>query len=88
MRDPNRPADPFALEMLDPAEQPAVFWFTRVLLVQAVARRCIGRDDCAAGRELVFATRDDAHPFVRATARLCAARTARGGSGSPTSGST
>jgi hypothetical protein len=71
MRDPKRPADKFALEMLDPAGKQASFWFTRVLLVQAVARRCIGRDDCAAARELVLATRNDAHPFVRATARLC-----------------
>jgi hypothetical protein len=71
IRDPDRPADPFALEMLDPAGKPAIFWFTRVLLVQAVARRCIGRDDCSAARELVFATRNDAHPFVRATAWLC-----------------
>jgi hypothetical protein len=37
-----------------------------------VARRCIGRDNCAAARELVLAARNDAHPFVRATARLCA----------------
>ena len=46
MRDPSQPVDQFALEMLDPAKRPAIFWLTRVLLVQAVARRCLGRDDC------------------------------------------
>ncbi|HEY1510183.1 MAG TPA: DEAD/DEAH box helicase family protein [Solirubrobacteraceae bacterium] len=72
MRDPDRPADPFALEMLDPAaKRRAIFWFSRVLLVQAVARRCIDHEERVAERALVFATRKDAHPFVRATARLC-----------------
>ncbi|MGZ4303589.1 MAG: NACHT domain-containing protein [Solirubrobacteraceae bacterium] len=71
MRDPGQPVDDFAIEMLDPSRRPAIFWFTRVLLVQAVARRCLGRDDCQSARELVAATRNDPHPFVRATARLC-----------------
>jgi hypothetical protein len=39
--------------------------------VQAVARRCLGRDDCQSARELVARARNDPHPFVRATARLC-----------------
>jgi hypothetical protein len=71
MRDSSQPVDQFALEMLDPAKRQAIFWFTRVLLVQAVARRCLGRDDCQSARELVARTRNDPHPFVRATARLC-----------------
>ena len=78
MRDPGQPVDEFALEMLDPAKRPAIFWFTRVLLVQAVARRCLGRDDCQSARELVASTRNDAHPYVRATARLCTRALRRG----------
>lgn len=78
MRDPSQPVDEFALEMLDPSRRPAIFWFTRVLLVQAVARRCLGRDDCQSARELVAATRNDPHPFVRATARLCTRALRRG----------
>ncbi|HET7048804.1 MAG TPA: DEAD/DEAH box helicase family protein [Solirubrobacteraceae bacterium] len=78
MRDPGKPVDEFALEMLDPGKRPAIFWFTRVLLVQAVARRCLGRDDCQSARELVSATRNDPHPFVRAAARLCTRALRRG----------
>ena len=78
MRDAGKPVDEFALEMLDPDKRPAIFWFTRVLLVQAVARRCLGRDDCQSARELVSATRNDPHPFVRATARLCTRALRRG----------
>jgi len=78
MRDPTKPVDDFALEMLDPGKRPAIFWFTRVLLVQAVARRCLGRDDCQSARELISATRNDPHPFVRATARLCTRALRRG----------
>jgi len=78
MRDPSQPVDQFALEMLDPAKRPALFWFTRVLLVQAVARRCLGRDDCQSARELVARSRNDPHPFVRATARLCTRALRRG----------
>jgi hypothetical protein len=92
MRDPGKPVDEFALEMLDPEKKPAMFWFTRVLLVQAVARRCLGADDdqserersqsvrarCELSRKLVSATRNDPHPFVRATARLCTRALRRG----------
>jgi hypothetical protein len=78
MRDPSQPVDQFALEMLDPAKRSAIFWFTRVLLVQAVARRCLGRDDCQSARELVAGARNDPHPFVRATARLCTRALRRG----------
>jgi hypothetical protein len=78
MRDPGQPVDEFALEMLDPNKRPAMFWFTRVLLVQAVARRCLGRDDCQSARELVSATRNDPHPFVRSAARLCTRALRRG----------
>ncbi len=78
MRDPGKPVDEFALEMLDPGKRQAIFWFTRVLLVQAVARRCLGRDDCQSARELVSATRNDPHPFVRAAARLCTRALRRG----------
>ena len=92
MRDPGKPVDEFALEMLDPDKKPAIFWFTRVLLVQAVARRCFGADEdqserkrsqsararCELSRKLVSATRNDPHPFVRATARLCTRALRRG----------
>jgi hypothetical protein len=71
MRDPTLPPEQFAIDMLKPDSKRAVFWFTRILLVQAVARRCFDRDAFTAERALVRETRNDPHPFVRQAARLC-----------------
>jgi len=73
--------DPLALEMLGGArhrpeggERRAKFWYSRVLLLQAVTRRSIMNAHTTPALELTRATRDDAreHPFVRETAGLCA----------------
>jgi hypothetical protein len=71
---PQGPPDPLALEMLGHGDKRAEFWFSRVLLVQAVTRRWIAsenKDDALA--RLHEIRQDEAeHPFVRETAQLCA----------------
>ena len=49
MRDPSQPPDPFASTMLAGDAPKAHFWFSRVLLVQALARRCHQDENRAAG---------------------------------------
>ena len=72
LRDARRPPDELAVTMLKPGGDRAKFWFSRVLLVQAVARRCVSRADVVDARKRVLAARKDEHPLVREAARLCA----------------
>ena len=73
-------ADRFVDDMLEQREQPPRFWFSRVMLVQALAFQCFSDpgvnrrpdgDRRAIRERLVARSRDDPHPFVRETARLC-----------------
>lgn len=70
---PTRAPDSNALDMLRDNELRAGFWFSRVLALQAVTRRCIKADRSArkeALKVIRHATHDH-HPFVRETAHLC-----------------
>lgn len=71
VRDPALMPDPVALEMLEHSEDRAQFWFSRVMLLQAVTTRCLQDERAEAARRVVFDAQDDEHPFVRETARLC-----------------
>lgn len=72
MREPRAEVDPLALRLLDPNEDGrARFWFSRVLLVQAVARRCVEGAVNRRARDLVESAEHDDHPYVREAARLC-----------------
>jgi hypothetical protein len=75
-------ADHHAQEMLD--SKPA-FWFSRVMLAQALALQAVGTTDAPTPpgdrreirRRLRQLEREDAHPFVRQTAWLCRRALAR-----------
>ena len=80
MTNPDAPVDEFALRMLEGSEHTfrAKFWFTRILLLQAVTRRCFpSKPTRVAARPKVAAivkaaaSDDLEHKFVRETARLC-----------------
>jgi hypothetical protein len=78
VRDPELPPDPVALQMLRPGQEQAKFWFSRVMLLQAVTTRCLRDERDQDARQAVLDARSDAHPFVRETARLCAAALSAG----------
>ena len=76
---PNEDPDDLGLEMLGhekragrPGARLARFWYSRMLLLQAVTRRSMN-DPAAFALDLIRSKRDNAaeHPFVRETARLC-----------------
>jgi hypothetical protein len=70
VRDSSLPPDPFAIAMLRDGQERARFWFSRVLLLQALARRC-EQDDTGEARSLIRDATSDEHEFVRRTAKLC-----------------
>jgi hypothetical protein len=73
VRQPKGAPDPLALALLQ-APATDVFWFTRLLALQAVTIRRVEGEDTTAVAQLVGPIRDDdeEHPFVRECARLCA----------------
>jgi hypothetical protein len=71
MNSHDRAPDEIAMKMLTTGDDRATFWFSRVLLLQAIARRCVDRGDAKDARTLIAQARRDKHPFVRETARLC-----------------
>lgn len=70
VRDSSLPPDPFAIAMLGDGDLRARFWFSRVLLVQALARRCKQDHSGEALSSIADASRDK-HVFVRHAAKLC-----------------
>jgi hypothetical protein len=70
---PDRTVDPLAVGMLTDPESKASFWFSRVLALQAVARRSITADVAQKrdALEIIRPAQRDPHPFVRKTAALC-----------------
>jgi hypothetical protein len=71
IRDPLLPPDADARRMLEPGKKRARFWFSRLLLVQAIAIRCSEGDFGEHDWDLVLGAQRDEHPFVREAARLC-----------------
>ncbi len=71
VNNPDAAPDSVACQMLSTGSGRARFWFSRVLLLQAVARRCIDGPEPGRARKLIELARRDPHPFVRQTAELC-----------------
>ena len=70
IQNPNCPIDPLAIAMLAHGKERARFWFSRILLLQALTARCESNPQLA--RDVIAAAAlDDEHPFVRRTAKLC-----------------
>jgi hypothetical protein len=67
---PVLPNDPLALELLQPGPSRARFWFSRVLLLEALAIR-YASDPTPEALELITAGRSDEHVFVREVADRC-----------------
>jgi len=70
VRESSLPPDPFAIDMLRDRDRRAQFWFSRVLVLQGLARRC-GQDESDETFRVISAALHDEHPFVRRTAKLC-----------------
>jgi hypothetical protein len=73
MAQPHEPIDPTALEMLGDHDcgNGARFWFSRVLAIQAVARRAVETETPDTVRNLLQkAKHETEHPFVRQAATL------------------
>lgn len=69
VRDEDLPPDSYALALLSGEPAYPDFWFSRVLLVQALARRA-NADKTGEARRLVTTALRDEHVFVRHTAKL------------------
>jgi hypothetical protein len=69
MRFPDAPIDPQACRLLPTVR----FWYAKMMLVQAICRRAVGKPERhrEALRLLRRVARDDGHPLVVLTARLC-----------------
>lgn len=67
---PVLPNDPLAFELLQPGPSRARFWFSRVLLLEALAIR-YASDPTPEALELIIAGRSDEHVFVREVAERC-----------------
>jgi hypothetical protein len=71
--------------MLDHPNGTPIFWYSRVMLAQALALQAVSRpssdeprgDRRAIDRRLARLAKEDPHPFVRETARLCRRAVAR-----------
>jgi hypothetical protein len=71
--------DPYTEAMLDHANGTPIFWYSRVMLAQALALQGVAAPDSgepegdrrAIDRRLARLAKEDPHPFVRETARLC-----------------
>jgi hypothetical protein len=70
VQNPRLPNDPVALKLLRPGPSRAGFWFSRVLLLQALTIR-YRYDRTVEVRELVAAGLSDEHVFVREVAERC-----------------
>lgn len=68
---PERPPDPVAVDMLRKGHRQASFWFSRLLLVQALTIRCRHAPHLREVRKLIKDTTSDEHEFVREAAKLC-----------------
>jgi hypothetical protein len=77
---PSLPTDRFVLEMLRDGPLHAQFWFSRVLLLQALTRRSIASPTDEA-RTLFVASESDEHAFVHEIAKLCRRALDRGRAG-------
>ena len=67
---PSLPNDPLAVRLLQPGASRARFWFSRVLLLQALTIR-YRRDPTTETLELIRDGRSDEHVFVREVAERC-----------------
>lgn len=68
---PHSAPDPAALNMLVPGDERAGFWFSRVLLLQAITRRPADANAMEEAEQRIAEAEKDVHPFVRETAKLC-----------------
>jgi hypothetical protein len=78
---PVLPNDPLALELLQPGDSRARFWFSRVLLLEALTIR-YPSDPTPEALELITAGTSDEHVFVREVAERCLEAVERGRSDS------
>lgn len=71
VRSPERLPDEFAVAMLGNGHRQASFWFSRLLLVQALTIRSRHAPHLRDVRKLIKDTTSDEHEFVREAAKLC-----------------